>query len=156
VLKLSFLTISENKLNCAPRHTRNTRGIPLVESKQPSPLQKSVTDRFENSQEDVAGTMPAAPEERGSACMRPLPICKIYGSAALSLIHLAPLGIAEVENRVAVQILHVHRRALPQEELDYPLVPLRSRVRWASASRPRLRSRNISRLRRVGEVLVVM
>lgn len=41
-------------------------------------------------------------------------------------MYLASLGVAEMENRVAVQILNIHRRALPQEELDNPLVPLRS------------------------------
>lgn len=38
---------------------------------------------------------------------------------------LAALGVAEVEHRVAVHVLDVHRRALPQEELHYSLAPLK-------------------------------
>lgn len=46
-------------------------------------------------------------------------------SSSSSTSCLAALGVAEVEHRVSVEVLKVHRRALPQKELHYSLVSLR-------------------------------
>lgn len=37
---------------------------------------------------------------------------------------MTALGVAEVEHSVAVHVLEIHRRSLPQEELDDALIAL--------------------------------